>query len=248
MRKLDLSATYQLFKDCLYGAISAAGLTILMILIGRDVLGEGVIALLYLVPIGYSTTRWGQASGICTAIVSALAFDFFFIPPFHTFTIGRPEGWLVLIIFIIVSVFIVGRIWYGLGQAREREREARFMVEISNALAGPLSQEAIASTLASEIQQMYLAELVQVSIFNGSPLVLRVPKDKALASKPECIVPIQSSGNLAGEISIWGGDIPLPPHDDPLLQAFAVQALQALRRARSEAIARGKGHVRQEAS
>jgi K+-sensing histidine kinase KdpD len=233
MKKFNFSASLQIFKDCLYGALTAAALTILMILIGRPILGEAVIALLYLVPIGYSTTRWGQASGICTAIVSALAFDYFFIPPFHTFTVGSLESWAVLVIFLIVSVVIVGRIWYGLAQAREHEREARFMVEVSNALAGPMTQEAIASTLANVIRQMYLAELVQVSIFaNGSPLVLRVPQEKTSPGKPDCILPIQSAENLVGEIAIWGGDVPLPPADDPLLQAFAIQALQALRRAR----------------
>lgn len=233
MRRFNLKASLQLVKDCSSGAFSAAALTVLMVLIGRTTLGEAVIALLYLVPIGYSTTRWGQASGLCTAIVSALAFDFFFIPPFHTFTVGSFEGWMVLVIFIIVSVLIVGRIWYGLRQAQEREREARLMAEVSNALAGPMAVEAIAGTLASEIQQMYLAEQVQVSIFSeGGSLVSRVPQAQVPLRKPACVLPIQSNSHLAGEISIWGGDIPLPPADDRMLQVFSGQALQALRRLR----------------
>lgn len=237
MKKFDFAASLRLFKDCLSGALSAAALTVVMVLMGRSLLGEAVIALLYLVPIGYSTTRWGQASGVCTAIVSALAFDFFFIPPFHTFTIGSLEGWMVLLIFVVVSVLIVGRIWYGLGQAREREREARFMLEISNDLAGPLSAAAIAGTLASKIQQVYLAEHVQVSIFgDGAPLVASSPQEQIPSRKPDRILPIQSAESLVGEVSIWGGDISLPSADDPMLQIFAVQGLQALRRARRDEI------------
>jgi two-component system sensor histidine kinase KdpD len=56
--------------------------TAVLYLIGRDILGEGVIALLYLAPISWITARWGQGPGITAAVASALAFDFFFIPLF----------------------------------------------------------------------------------------------------------------------------------------------------------------------
>src|SRR5512136_937890 len=67
-------------------------LTFVMRLIGPDILGEGVIALLYLVPIGWCTVRWGQIAGVSAALTAALSFDFLFIPPYRTFNIGSPEG------------------------------------------------------------------------------------------------------------------------------------------------------------
>src|SRR5512142_2219962 len=102
-----------MLERCFLAVLMVAVTTLIMFLIGRPVLGEAVIALLYLVPIGYSTTRWGQGPGICAAVMAALSFDFFFIPPFYTFTVGSVEGWLVLIIFMIVAILIVGRIQYG---------------------------------------------------------------------------------------------------------------------------------------
>src|SRR5512145_907121 len=79
-----------------------AATTALMHLIGRDTLGEAGIALIYLVPITWIAYRWGQLPGVCAAFTAALSFDFFFIPPFNTFVIGRLEGWLVFGIFIAV--------------------------------------------------------------------------------------------------------------------------------------------------
>src|SRR5512135_1330196 len=85
-------------------------LTIVMLLIGPKMLGEGVIALLYLAPIGWCTVRWGQIAGVSAALTAALSFDFLFIPPYGTFNIGSLEGWLLLFLFISAAILIVGRI------------------------------------------------------------------------------------------------------------------------------------------
>src|SRR5512139_269548 len=90
-------------EKILWAILSVAATTGIMFLLGRDRLGEGVIALLYLVPISWSTARWGQGPGIAAAIAAALGFNFFFIPPFYTFNIARLEGWLLLGIFLAVA-------------------------------------------------------------------------------------------------------------------------------------------------
>ena len=119
MSKWHLNLSLQMIE----GSVLAVGLvlatTALFLLIGRNVLGEGVVALLYLVPIGWSTTRWGQLPGLCAALTAALTFNFFFIPPFYTFEIGSLEGWLIFIIFFVVAAVIVGRIQYGLQRAHD---------------------------------------------------------------------------------------------------------------------------------
>ena len=159
MQKLHLNLSFRLIEGCVLAVGVVFVTTGVFLLIGRNVLGEGVIALLYLVPIGWSTTRWGQWPGVCAAVSSFLCFDFFFIPPYYTFNVGSVEGWLVLIIFLIVAVAIIGRIQYGLSQAQQREREAIFMYELSVALAGVNRQEDVARTLARQLQQIFQAAI-----------------------------------------------------------------------------------------
>ncbi|HSB65654.1 MAG TPA: DUF4118 domain-containing protein, partial [Anaerolineales bacterium] len=96
MKRNFINSLSKTFVSCFFAFISVAVLTILLKLIGRDTLGEAVIALLYLVPVGWSASQWGQGAGVCAAVSAALAFDYFFIPPFYTFVVGRLEGWLVL--------------------------------------------------------------------------------------------------------------------------------------------------------
>ncbi len=67
-------------------------LTIPLLFIGRDTLGEAVIALLYLVPVGWSAARWGQGAGVCAAVSAALFFDFLFYSPILYFCSGQARG------------------------------------------------------------------------------------------------------------------------------------------------------------
>src|SRR5512141_608604 len=117
MKQLQFTNVSALLEQVIK-ALAAVGLTTLVLLLfGRPVLGEAVIALAYLVPVGWSAGRWGQRAGAAAAVSAALCFDFFFIPPFYTFTVGNLEGWLVLAFFLAVAIMVVGRIQSGLNRA-----------------------------------------------------------------------------------------------------------------------------------
>jgi K+-sensing histidine kinase KdpD len=243
MNKKRLTFSSTVYFNCLFAFLVVIGLTIPLLLIGRDTLGEAVIALLYLVPIGYSATKWGQGSGVCAAVTATLMFDFFFIPPFYTFAVGRLEGWLVLIIFLVVSIVVVGRIQNGLNKAQTSEREAMFMYELSAALAGLRTQQAVIHALSENIQFMFQSQQVEVCVDPGihSPgMVSKTPANTRADGMPDRILPILASPGLVGEIRIWKGDGWLPEEGSRLLHNITVQAAQALERSRlaeAEAIA-----------
>lgn len=221
--------------NCLLALLSVVILAIVMKLIGRDVLGEAVIALLFLVPVGWNATRWGQGAGVCAAVSAALIFDFLFIPPFYTFVVGRLEGWLVLAIFLVVSIEVIGRIQTGLTRAQNSEREAIFMYEMSATLAGLRTQESVVHALANHLQGMFQAELVEVCVQPGNkaePLMAKTPTAVEGDGLPDRILPILASPGLVGEIRIWRGNGWLPADGSRLLNNFATQAAQAFERAR----------------
>ena len=235
MKKIHFSLTLNRFFEYIFALLTVVITTIPLVLIGRDTLGEAVIALLYLVPVGVSAARWGQGPAILAATAAALTFDYFFIPPFHSFTVGRLEGWLVLIIFLTVAIFVIGRIQSSLSRANKSEKEAIFMYELSAALSGLRTQESVCRSLANQLQQMFRAELVRVSIQPGiqtAGILVEAPPSVSESDKPDRILPILTSPGLMGEISIWRGDGWLPSEDSRLLKNFAMQAAQALERAR----------------
>lgn len=235
MKRKSFSFSFTVLINCVYAFLSVVVLTIPMILIGRNILGEAVIALLYLVPVGWSAARWGQGAGVCAAVISWLAFDYFFIPPFYTFAVGRLEGWLVLLIFLVVSIVVIGRIQSGLTKAYASEREAVFMYEMSSTLSGLHTQKEVVHALVNKIQLMFQAELVEVFIQprqQTDAIFESAPPNIKISQPPDRILPILDSPGLLGEIRIWRGHGWLPPEGSRLLNNIAIQAAQVLERTR----------------
>jgi K+-sensing histidine kinase KdpD len=233
MKPSRTSFSIEQLAQYLLSALMVGGATGLMLLIGRDQLGEAVIALLFLVPVGWSAGRWGQGPGIFTAVMAALAFDFFFIPPFNTLAVGSLEGWLVLAIFLAVAIVVVGRIQVSLSKARTNEHEAVLMYELSAALAGLRTQEAVAHTVARFLEQRYLTNLVTVVIQpkgQSAEIAAYEPQDGVLTGKPDRVLPLLNNWGLVGEIQIWGRDIELPSVESRIFRNFASQVGQAIER------------------
>lgn len=238
MKTPKLFFTLDMFAKTGKAVLSVLVTTAILFLVGRDVLGEAVIALLLLVPVGYSASQWGQGPGMSAAMVAALLFDFLFIPPFYTFVVGSLESWLVLVIFLTVAIVVIGRIQTGLSRAQASEREALFMYELSSALAGMRTQTAVAYTLARNLQQMFFGSRVSVVLqgFEQTPAITVTEphngESPASKTRPDRLLPIWNAWGMVGEIQIWRGEANLPPAESRLLQNFVSQAAQALERTR----------------
>jgi K+-sensing histidine kinase KdpD len=233
MNTTRTSFSIEQIAQYIFSALIVGCTTGLMLLIGREQLGEAVIALLFLVPVGWIASRWGQGPGIFSAVISALAFDFCFIPPFYTFTVGSLEGWLVLAIFLAVAIVVVGRIQVSLTKARTSEREAILMYELSKALSSLRTQEAVAHTVARFLQQRYLTSLVTVAIQprgQSTEIAASEPPYGTQTKKADCVLPLLNNWGLVGEIQIWRGNMELPSTESRIFRNFASQIGQAIER------------------
>lgn len=207
-----------------------------MLFIGGQTLGQGVIALLYLVPIGWCTVRWGQIAGVSAALTAALSFDFLFIPPYGTFTIGSLEGWLLFFLFVGATILVIGRVQSTLSEWQNRERNATFLYEMVVAMANQPARGEVAQAIANQIQQRYLAKIVRVYLYDlgKSPAVLMFapnsPENLAKGN-PDRVLPIVSDTTLIGEITIWKGSLALPQVDEPMVQTLLRQIAVAIDRA-----------------
>ena len=220
----------KIFADACRTTLLILAVTIFMQIIGREMLGEAVIALLYLVPIAWCANRWGQFAGTSAALAAALMFDFFFIPPFYTFSVGLLEGWLVLAIFLAVAIVVVGHIESSLQTAHE----AVLMYDLSDALTGLRSQDAVARTSARFFRLFLQASQVRVIYHPGKntpEIVVTEPMEGSDTRKPDRLLPILNVWGLIGEIQLWGNyDIALPSNDCRLFKNFAAQIGKAFER------------------
>jgi len=72
------------------------------------------VALTFLIAVLVISTNWGFWYAAFLATLSTFAFNFFFLPPFGTFTIADPENWVALFAFLITAMIA--------GQLSERAR------------------------------------------------------------------------------------------------------------------------------
>jgi K+-sensing histidine kinase KdpD len=244
MKGIRWPVSPELISDCLLAVLTVAVTTAILALIGRDTLGEAIIALLYLVPVAWSSARWGLVPGACATLAAILAFDFFFTLPFYSFAVARMESLLVLVVLSVVAVLVMVGIQSSLPRTRVTERDAVLMYELSAVLADLHTREAVVDALATHLQQMFQASLVEVFILpsQSSPMNAKAPSDAPAHGKPDRVLPILAAPELVGEIRLWGGSGWLPPEDSYLFRNFATQAALALERARlAEAEERRQG-------
>jgi two-component system sensor histidine kinase KdpD len=200
----------------------------------RGVLEKTLIALIYLIPLGFITAFWGFGPGITSAVLTFVTFNYFFIQPYHTFAVHNPTDVVILIVFLIVAVVVsqlVGRAQAGQALATAREREATQLYELSIALAGLHNDHTIAEILAKHIQATSQGEAVELNIMGAQPFIFHLPEINPPTRVPELVVPIQAARGILGEIRFWRAAPAISPGERRLLQTFASQGALALERA-----------------
>jgi K+-sensing histidine kinase KdpD len=86
--------------------VAVAGIlavTFLLSLIGESI-NTTTVALAMLLVVLFVAAGWGARPAIAGSVLGVLCFNFFFIPPVHTFTIADPDNWVALIAFLITAV------------------------------------------------------------------------------------------------------------------------------------------------
>ena len=101
-------------------------------LVLRDSLGEVHIALVYLLVVLGGSTQGGRALGLSLAVAAFLAFNFFFIPPYHTLAIADPLDWLVLGSFLVTAAVAAQLLAFARSEASTAQRRAAEIGHLSS--------------------------------------------------------------------------------------------------------------------
>ena len=110
-------------------AVAAATLLVYPLETIAPVVSLGVV---YLPAILLISTIWGLRLGLLASVLSAIAFNYFQLPPLHRLTIADEENWVALIAFVIVAA--ISSTVAGLARAQAIEAERR-RAEADRALA-----------------------------------------------------------------------------------------------------------------
>ncbi len=133
------------------------------------------ITLVFLMAVLTSAVTLGLWPALFASVLSAFAYNFFFLPPLYTLTIADPESVVALVFFLIVGVIasnLTGRVQRQAAAARERARMTEDLYLFSKKLAGTGTLDDVLWATAFQI-----ASMLKVRV------VLLLPEDGSIAVK-----------------------------------------------------------------
>lgn len=171
--------------------------------LAEPVIGRGAIDLLYLVPVIFTATLHGLRPGLYASIAAALAFNFFFLDPVHSFTITDPQSVLTMLVLTGVAAVtsnLAGRLrtraQIGVRSAQENAALASF----AQTLARAADLETTAIATCDEVSRLLQVRSVIMTPRDGllRTLVARPPEAQISPIDQAAAEWAWSSGEPAG--------------------------------------------------
>ncbi len=95
------------------------------------VLSLGVLYIFAVLPVA---VVWGLRFALLVSVASMLAFNWFFLPPRHTFTLADSENWFALAVYLATAVVVselAARSRRRAAAAEQRERESALLADLA---------------------------------------------------------------------------------------------------------------------
>ncbi len=115
------------------------------------------LSVLYMLAVVIASVTWGMWLGIATSLLSALAFNYFHLPPVGRFIIRDADNWVALVAFVVVAVLAssVAEVTRARSrEAAERRREADLAAEMARLLLGGRRLSEDLPTAAARLSQV----------------------------------------------------------------------------------------------
>src|SRR3954468_18069166 len=109
------------------------------------VLSLGVLYLFAVLPVA---ALWGLRYAVPVSIVSMLAFNWFFLPPTHTFQLRDSENWVALAVYLVTAVSVSALATRQRQLAREDAAKTAVLRSVSPDLRSPITAILTASEVA----------------------------------------------------------------------------------------------------
>ncbi len=161
-------------------AVGLAGVAVVSVLIGIEPkLHIGTSSLLYLVVVLAVASRFGGWPAVVTSVAAFVAMNWFFVEPVHTLTVGNPEEWVALLVFLFAAT-VTGQLAAGQRRraedAEHREREALVLYDTVRSIANPQLDEALREA-AERLRHELDLRAVAIEIGDGAGRLRTVAGD-----------------------------------------------------------------------
>ena len=145
------------------GSMMCVGAALAAAFAARELLGVTSVALVFLMAVLASAVAYGLAASLLACLLSALAYNFFFLPPLYTFVIADPENVVTLSVFAVVAIVasnLTARMRSQTLAARARARATDELYQFSRKLAGSVTLDDVLWATVHQVALMLKLRVV----------------------------------------------------------------------------------------
>ena len=157
------------------GAALLIGVVTVLLLPLRPHVNATTVALAFLLVVLFSAIIWGSKPALVASIGGVACFNFFFLPPIHTFSISDPQNWMALIAFFITALTVGQLSAIARRRAVEAETQKKEIRQLYEELHNAFDR-------ASEAEAIKLSEQLKSALLDAVTHDIRTPLTSIKAS------------------------------------------------------------------
>ncbi len=164
------------FQQYMFAAAVIAGTGLLNLGLMK-LSGPRVPGLVFLLAVVLVALKVGRGPVLLAGSLSALVWNFLFLPPRYTFTIGKLEDFVLFALYFVVAIALgqlVARIRAQEAAERRREERATALYEFTRDLAEATSRDEVVWQIVSQLNRVFHA-----------PIGVLLPTNDILAAHPD---------------------------------------------------------------
>ena len=168
--------------------LATAGIVALCTLVGwlSHVLRltEANVVMVFLLGVVCVAVRFGRGPAIAASVASVLVFDFFFVPPYLTFSVHDGQYLLTFATMLIIGIIIstlTARIHEQLQASQQLERRTAALFRLTKQMSEVMGTEFLVATAGRELHELFEAEVIIFLRDASGKLQLRYGHEAAIA-------------------------------------------------------------------
>lgn len=156
---------------CAIGLVSLTGLLAYGLRFLHLADAEANTVMLFLAAVAWTAFRYGRGPAVFASVLAVLVFDFFFIPPFHTFAVADTQYVVTFVVMLVIGLVIstlTSRLRSQIENTRLRERRTSSLYELGKQLSSLYGKVFLVGAAGGKVAEMLGGE---VAIYLRQPSV-----------------------------------------------------------------------------
>jgi two-component system sensor histidine kinase KdpD len=136
---------------------------------------QTTVSLTFLVVVLVLAGTWGLRYSVGASLAATVLFNYFFLPPVGTFTIGDTQNWIALFVFLGTAMYasrLAARIREESEEANTRRRESEMLYRLGRQMLQPQNVAELLNSIPSSVASAFTSPAVTLYVAHDDRIYL----------------------------------------------------------------------------